>query len=294
MIALIALLLTVSLLPACSAAPVTYDAADAAVSASVLQAQVSEPEAITYTVTTGVWADEAGTEDGTLLASYRFQLPVLTACRPDGTAITAPLNEAEEQAVSVTDAFNEKFAKWAAAEEFPEYVAGAEEDLALRQEWGGEWNPYALELTCQIYQTDHLISIAAQYYSNTGGAHPNACLLAWNFDLETGTFFTPDQLAGSGEFQQAVSEELVRQARETAEEAEVEPEMYFWPDYEDILEDWHSYTVSFDETGMTVAFSPYELACYAAGPQVFHVTYEWLLPHLGEQGRMILGLETAE
>ena len=89
MIALIALLLTVSLLPACSAAPVTYDAADAAVSASVLQAQVSEPEAITYTVTTGVWADEAGTEDGTLLASYRFQLPVLTACRPDGTA-TAP------------------------------------------------------------------------------------------------------------------------------------------------------------------------------------------------------------
>lgn len=178
MIALIALLLTVSLLPACSAAPVTYDAADAAVSASVLQAQVSEPEAITYTVTTGVWADEAGTEDGTLLASYRFQLPVLTACRPDGTAITAPLNEAEEQAVSVTDAFNEKFAKWAAAEEFPEYVAGAEEDLALRQEWGGEWNPYALELTCQIYQTDHLISIAAQYYSNTGGAHPNTCLLA--------------------------------------------------------------------------------------------------------------------
>ena len=161
MIALIALLLTVSLLPACSAAPVTYDAADAAVSASVLQAQVSEAEAITYTVTTGVWADEAGTEDGTLLASYRFQLPVLTACRPDGTAITAPLNEAEEQAVSVTDAFNEKFAKWAAAEEFPEYVAGAEEDLALRQEWGGEWNPYALELTCQIYQTDHLISIAA-------------------------------------------------------------------------------------------------------------------------------------
>lgn len=287
MIALIALLLTVSLLPACSAAPVTYDTADAAVSASVLQAQVSEPETITYTVTMGVWEDEAQTEDGTLLASYRFQLPVLTA-------ITAPLNEAEEQAVSVTDAFNEKFAKWAAAEEFPEYVDGAETDLALRQEWGGEWTPYALELTCQVYQTDHLVSIAAQYYSNTGGAHPNTCLLAWNFDLETGTFFGSDQLAGNGEFRKTVSEELIRQARETAETAEMEPEMYFWQDYADIIEDWHNYAVSFDETGMTVAFSPYELACYAAGPQVFHVTYDYLLPHLGEQGQTILGLETAE
>ena len=171
---------------------------------------------------------------------------------------------------------------------------GAETDLALRQEWGGEWTPYALELTCQVYQTDHLVSIAAQYYSNTGGAHPNTCLLAWNFDLETGTFFGSDQLAGNGEFRKTVSEELIRQARETAETAEMEPEMYFWQDYADIIEDWHNYAVSFDETGMTVAFSPYELACYAAGPQVFHVTYDYLLPHLGEQGQTILGLETAE
>ena len=43
---------------------------------------------------------------------------------------------------------------------------------------------------------------------------------------------------------------------------------------------------------MTVGFSPYELACYAAGPQVFHLTYEQLLPRLSPHGRALLGLET--
>ena len=57
------------------------------------------------------------------------------------------------------------------------------------------------------------------------------------------------------------------------------------------MAEWSSYAVSFDETGMTVGFSPYELAAYAAGPQVFHLAYETLLPHLGQHGRALLGLE---
>ena len=42
---------------------------------------------------------------------------------------------------------------------------------------------------------------------------------------------------------------------------------------------------------MTVGFSPYELACYAAGSQVFHLTYQELLPYLGSHSRALLGLE---
>ena len=44
---------------------------------------------------------------------------------------------------------------------------------------------------------------------------------------------------------------------------------------------------------MTVGFSPYELAAYAAGPQTFHLTYEELSPHLGPHGKALLGLEAA-
>ena len=53
----------------------------------------------------------------------------------------------------------------------------------------------------------------------------------------------------------------------------------------------NSYAVSFDEKGMTVVFSPYELACYAAGPQVFHLSLDFLEPYLSDYGRALLGIE---
>lgn len=293
MIALIALLLAVSLLPACSVAP-TADMKTAPESAYFAQTELSAREVIEYRVFIDVWEDEAQADDGTPLASCRFQLPVLTAYRGDGTEVTEPETDLEAQAAEAVRAFNEKFSKWDAAEEFPEFVSFAAENLAYQREWDGIWTPYAMELTCWGYQTDHLVSVSAEYYCYNGGVHPNTCLLGWNFDLDSGTFFTPEMLSGDTGFQEAVSQELARQAQVKAAEHGIEPEDFFWQDYEDILADWTSYTVSFDETGMIVAFSPYELAAYAAGPQVFRLPYDWLEPYLGEHGRMVLGLETED
>ena len=147
-------------------------------------------------------------------------------------------------------------------------------------------------MTGETYQTDRLVSVAGEYYSYTGGAHPNTVLMAWNFDLKTGAFFVPEQLAGDGEaFSQAVSAEIVRQIGETAAEYDLAAEEVFWENYEEIAAGWSSYAVSFDETGMTVGFSPYELAAYAAGSQVFRLPYDLLAPHLGDYGRAVLGLE---
>ena len=60
---------------------------------------------------------------------------------------------------------------------------------------------------------------------------------------------------------------------------------------EELLKDPEIDAVYIDEVGMTVAFSPYELACYAAGTQIFRMTYEWLRPHLSEYGCGALELE---
>ena len=90
--------------------------------------------------------------------------------------------------------------------------------------------------------------------------------------------------------QDHVTEELTRQARCRASEEDMVPEEMFWEDYESIIADWSSYAVSFDESGMTVAFSPYELAAYAAGAQEFTLTYEELAPHLNQRGQQVLGL----
>ena len=249
-------------------------------------------EELSYAVEISGWSDEALAEDGTQLAVYRFDLPELKAVREDGTAVTEAQNETEEQALSVIAAFNEKFGKWAAAEEFHEIVTWAEEQYAAMLAEGHEWYaPYTLELDCTVYQTEHMISVSGVYYSYTGGAHPNTWLLGWNYDLETGEFFSPEVLSEGTELQDAVTAEIIRQAQIPTEEGYIPVEMY-WEDYEEIIANWPSYAVAFGEEGMDVVFSAYELAPYAAGPQTFHLSYAFLQPHLSQQGAALLGLET--
>lgn len=249
------------------------------------------PAPVHFTVETGVWEDAAEAEDGTPLAEYSFTLPVLSVRREDGTEVVDPETDQEREALETAAVFNEKFGKWAAAEEFDEIVEGAAEHLDQCREWEMDWvGPYTLDLDCIVYQTEQIVSVSGTYYSYTGGAHPNTYLLGWNFDLDTGEFFDAKALSDGTALQDHVTEELVRQARCRASEEDMVPEEMFWEDYESIIADWSSYAVSFDEEGMTVAFSPYELAAYAAGAQEFTLSYEGLAPHLNQRGQQVLGL----
>lgn len=249
------------------------------------------PAPVHFTVETGVWEDAAEAEDGTPLAEYSFTLPVLSVRREDGTEVVDPETDQEREALETAAVFNEKFGKWAAAEEFDEIVEGAAEHLDQCREWEMDWvGPYTLDLDCIVYQTEQIVSVSGTYYSYTGGAHPNTYLLGWNFDLDTGEFFDAKALSDGTALQDHVTEELVRQARCRASEEDMVPEEMFWEDYESIIADWSSYAVSFDEEGMTVAFSPYELAAYAAGAQVFTLSYQELAPHLNQRGQQVLGL----
>ena len=249
------------------------------------------PAHVHFTVETGVWEDAASAEDGTPLAEYSFTLPVLSVCREDGTVVETAETETEQKALDTAAVFNEKFGKWAVAEEFDEIEEGAQEHLDMCRELGMEWiGPYTLDLDCTVYQTEQMVSVSGVYYSFTGGAHPNTYLLGWNFDLDTGEFFDAKALSDGTALQDYVTEELVRQARCRASEQDLVPEEMFWADYENIIADWSSYAVSFNGEGMTVAFSPYELAAYAAGAQEFTLSYEELTPHLNQRGRQVLGL----
>lgn len=257
------------------------------------QPALPEPEeTFCYQVESYVSENAVFSDDGTPLAAYHFDLPALSVLREDGTVIEEAKTPAEEHALEMTTAFNERFGKWAAAEEFDGLVQSAQTDFAFRQEEGIEWfGGYELELVTSVYQTEHLVSVAGSYYNYTGGAHPNTWQLGWNYDLATGSFFGPEGLAADGaSFQEAIHQELIRQAEAVAAEHETAPEVFFWEDYKEILANWSSYAVFFDKSGMTVVFSPYELACYAAGTQVFHVTYDWLKPHLSEHGCEVLEL----
>ena len=291
--ALIAFLLVLSTLTACAGSTVT-DVKNA------LPDMVAEPENIvlTYTVELEEYADTIRDADGTALVRYSYQVPVLQVLRSDGSQVLEARSPGEKAALETAESFNSHFSDWTEAGRLEEIAGYAREDRAWRTESGAEWteeSTYTESLSCRVYETENLVSISAVCDSYTGGAHPNHVLLGWNFDLTTGEFFSPEALAADGqEIGDLVTVEIIRQAEDRAAENGMEPESFFWENYREIAADWGSYALSFDEAGMTVGYSPYEMACYAAGSQVFFLTYEQLLPGLSDHGVEILGLEAVK
>lgn len=285
--AIIALILVLGTLTACMGGA----AADIK---GTLPASMDIPETITYTVEVEEHEHIVCDEDGTQLVVYRHEVPVLQAVRSDGSEVEEARSPVEEQALETVAVFNEQFADWTGEEHLRELAGYARADRSWLAETGVEWEDtrtYTETLSSTVYQTEQMVSISASCDSYTGGAHPNRVLMGWNFDLTTGEFFAPEALAAdSQEFSDLVAEEIIRQAQIRASEEGMEPEAFFWEDYREIAADWGSYAVSFDETGMTVGYSPYEMACYAAGPQEFTLSYEQLLPGLSDHGKEILGL----
>ncbi len=277
---MIALLLVLSALVGCAGETLT----------NVKNALPDLPaEVIAFSVEMETYEETVRDEDGAALAECSYELPVLTARLADGSVLETVATAGQERALAAAETFNGRFAQWKTN---PRTLAeSAREDRAFRNESGLEPVAYTDNLSCTVYQTETLVSVSGNYSTYTGGAHPNSILMSWNFDLDAGKFFEPEILDEGGDFREYVHLALVKQARETAAAAGMTPKDFYWEDYEDTLAEWSSYAVSFDETGMTVGFSPYELAAYAAGPQVFHLAYETLLPHLGQHGRALLGLE---
>lgn len=291
---LLALLLTVGMLAGCEAVPGVTDM-DAATLEPAMVEQMITPD-IYYQVELETYEDAAMAEDGTVLATYRAQVPVMRAYLEDGSQLEEAQTEAGTRALETVEAFNQQFASWLTEDHLDNLAEDAQQAYDMLKEEGLTMvGNYTEELSCSVYQTPSLVSVSGLFYTFTGGAHPNTAQLGWNFDLENGQFFTGGDLTGgNAPFRDEVTEELIRQADLVAQENGMKPEELFWPEYQSSLADWNSYTVYFDESGMTVAFAPYELAPYSAGSQEFKISYEWLKERLPKHGRDILGIDDAE
>lgn len=270
---------------------VQYEAMGTAASSVGMAPQTPREAGITYAVETEVLESESFSEDGVKLISSRYELPVLRALRRDGETLETASTPAEEQALLVVNTFNAAFDAWRSEMEDVKDMALA--DYELRPEMFLEYGMYYQDsLTYTIYTTDHLVSVLASTYSYYGGAHPNTGFCSWNFDLDDGAFLSLPVIAQDEiRFEEAVAADLARQARAAALQAETSMAEFYWEDYEDILANWTTYTVSFDAGGMTVNYAPYELGCYASGPHVFTLSNEFLEPYLSEYGLALLDLE---
>ena len=282
----------------CAALLTGCGSAAASVGMAVPTPKSAAPEpsasAVSFSLETETATWEYQSPDGVKLAEGSVSLPVLQAVTGDGEPLAEAVTPAQEQALSAAAIFNDSFDGWRA--ENADIREMALEHYRQSPEMFAQYGMcYEDDLTYTAYITDRLVSVLFVGYSYYGGAHPNTGTVAYNFDLEHGSFLTPAAIAeNAAEFEAAVAEELVRQARSAAEEKSQPLEGLYWEDYPDILADWTSYTVSFDEAGMTVTFSPYELGCYAAGTHSFTVSYALMQPYLSEYGCRLLELEVPE
>ena len=238
-------------------------------------------------------------EDGTVLMAEKYELPQLELHMADGNIYNTEeslenSSEVNRNKAQICRAFNDEMKRAAEQVEAAaqERLETARENYAdLDEEYRKDWMCYAEELTIgQTYQTDGLLSILGNGYTDGGGAHPSTYTKAWNFDLTEGKFITFDSLTGDDNplgsvlystLTSAVFDEIEQQGLGDG----------YLDDYESNVSDLSANAnFYFTDSGMTLVFDIYVLAPYSAGPQAFILPYDEFYYALSEHMQSLFEL----
>ena len=236
-------------------------------------AETTEDAAPVWTWETRTSETAYTAEDGTEVARRRYELPYLTYSGSE---------TAERDAVR--DTFNDAMDQVVADSEQLDLEEVGRENYAWSTETGIEFIPCLDEFSAtDVYQNGALLSVSGVGSSMTGGAHPTNYLMAWNYDLDEGRFFTLSDLSDDpAALRAAIAEDILAQI-----DAEGNADWYF-PEYQDTVRGMEDFNVFFDAEGMTVWFSEYDIAPHAAGIPTFRISADTLAPHLNAYARQLL------
>lgn len=213
-------------------------------------------------------------EDGTEVAHYSYTL--LTLALVNEGELSQELAEAAGRNV---DLFNETMAALMEKSAETGRVMG-EDALSGYTAWDRDSVYYYDETSASGALLGQVISVRLDNQCFTGGAHPNRYVSSFLFDLRTGQFINPIQIADTPEeFRTGAAAVLLEKLEERKDILED-----CWPEYPEIISRWNEGTVLFDEEGMLVVFSPYELGPYTMGEVELRVTNEELASLVGEEG----------
>ena len=126
---------------------------------------------------------------------------------------------------------------------------------------------YAMDKTVSVTRSDdHAVSFVEMNYSYAGGVHPNTYYAAFNFDAETGKKLSLSDVVSD---KNAFIDEVIQKVT-----SKYPDEIFQGEDglRESLSEDTLTWSLGYD--GITVIFSPYEIASYAAGMLNVTVPYE--------------------
>lgn len=213
-----------------------------------------------------------------VLALYNYQIVLLGLDNPD--KVSPKDGETAERNIEV---FNSRM-RSVLAELVEQGKAMADDAADAYGAYGAQTEEYEDDADMSADFCGDVVSICLNRSSYTGGAHPNRYAVGYLFDLKAGQFIDPTQIAGDPEVFRTGAAELLLEKAEAHEARES-----FWQDYADIIGHWSEGTVLFDQEGMRVIYSPYELGPYAMGDVEFRLSWEELEPLVGPEGMMRLG-----
>ena len=223
-------------------------------------------------------------DDGTLLATVSYEYPRLVL-KSDGDASGW---EPPEDRQAACDAFNK---------EIEAYRADLMSAEALGKEaldWYNEMSADARQYFPAYYRETNVVGsylagdllcvncAGGSYY---GGAHGVESVFSWKFDLAAGKFFDWQDLTDRPD---ALREELAWNLLGKIEERGESD--WCFEGYEDTILAKEDFNVSLGETGMTVAFSEYEIMPYAGGIPEYEIPYAEFSRFLNARGERLLPL----
>ena len=231
-----------------------------------------EPEELTYSVSNKVYTEEYE-EDGTKIAMYIYDIPVLTPSNEEGNAVAESFNKAMEEIAA------ERIEKFES-----EIYTLAKEDYALKKESGTEWGDryYTDEIKFTYVQSINYIGIGFDTYTNYGGPHPRTGFIAAMYDLRDGKPFTYEDITDDPDgLREAMAEELLVEIRDGGIEE------YMDEGYSLKVQNLEEAQIYFSEDGAVVIFPQYVLSAQM-GSQTMLVDYGVIDPYLNDFGRDML------
>lgn len=218
------------------------------------------------------------------LASCDYQLLALSVANLEAL----PPAEAEA-AERVAEAFNDRMTGMMEELEADGRTVSRDAKNAYKD---GYWlEAYYDEVSASGTVMGEVVSVRIDRSSYTGGAHPNSYASACLFDLTAGQFILdPSQLADDpAAFLTGAAGMLVEKAGAIRKNRDA-----YWQDYAEIISRWNEGTVLFDEEGMLVVYSTYELGPYSMGEVELRLDWEELAELMGPGGLARLGMERTE